>query len=231
MLGARSSLRTVQASDRTVVSDARLVPCYARGHGAPPGFIWIAVRAAGRVQPCRPGRTASPREWHGSGLAGWIVRSRPREPGAPMPRDHSRRADRALGARPTDVVRTRTYLIDRDDWEAIGRVHGEVFGEIRPASTMVVCRWLARSALEGGDRGGGDPRRCRRPAGRHTPIGDVGRRSAWKPEVRSASPPYDHVVSDLGAAASGAACHPVERLVRKAVASSPHVPRSRLPSP
>ena len=100
-----------------------------------------------------------------------------------------------LGARPTDVVRTRTYLIDRDDWEAIGRVHGEVFGEIRPASTMVVCRWLARSALEGGDRGGGDPRRCRRPAGRHTPIGDVGRRSAWKPEVRSASPPYDHVVS------------------------------------
>ena len=57
-----------------------------------------------------------------------------------------------------------------------------------------LCRWLARSALEGGDRGGGDPRRCRRPAGRHTPIGDVGRRSAWKPEVRSASPPYDHVV-------------------------------------
>jgi enamine deaminase RidA (YjgF/YER057c/UK114 family) len=47
-----------------------------------------------------------------------------------------------LGARPTDVVRTRTYLIDRDDWEAIGRVHGEVFGEIRPASTMVVVAGL-----------------------------------------------------------------------------------------
>jgi enamine deaminase RidA (YjgF/YER057c/UK114 family) len=43
-----------------------------------------------------------------------------------------------LGGRPADVVRTRTYLVDRDDWEAIGRVHGEIFGEIRPASTMVV---------------------------------------------------------------------------------------------
>jgi enamine deaminase RidA (YjgF/YER057c/UK114 family) len=47
-----------------------------------------------------------------------------------------------LGARPADVVRTRTYLIDRDDWEVVGRVHGEVFGEIRPASTMVVVAGL-----------------------------------------------------------------------------------------
>jgi enamine deaminase RidA (YjgF/YER057c/UK114 family) len=47
-----------------------------------------------------------------------------------------------LGARPTDVVRTRTYLVDRADWEAIGRVHGEVFGEIRPASTMIVVAGL-----------------------------------------------------------------------------------------
>lgn len=47
-----------------------------------------------------------------------------------------------LGARPADVVRTRTYLVDRNDWEAIGHVHGEVFGEIRPASTMVVVAGL-----------------------------------------------------------------------------------------
>lgn len=42
------------------------------------------------------------------------------------------------GARPEHVVRTRTYLTDADDAEAVGRVHGEVFGEVRPTSTMVV---------------------------------------------------------------------------------------------
>lgn len=36
------------------------------------------------------------------------------------------------------VVRTRTFLTQRGDWEAVGRVHGELFGEVRPASTMVV---------------------------------------------------------------------------------------------
>jgi enamine deaminase RidA (YjgF/YER057c/UK114 family) len=34
------------------------------------------------------------------------------------------------------------YLVNPNDWEAIGRVHGEVFGEIRPASTMVVVAGL-----------------------------------------------------------------------------------------
>ena len=47
-----------------------------------------------------------------------------------------------LGGRPADVVRTRMYLVNPNDWEAIGRVHGEVFGEIRPASTMVVVAGL-----------------------------------------------------------------------------------------
>ncbi|MGH9010636.1 MAG: RidA family protein [Acidimicrobiia bacterium] len=41
------------------------------------------------------------------------------------------------GARPEDVVRTRTFLVDVADAGTVGAVHGEVFGEIRPASTMV----------------------------------------------------------------------------------------------
>jgi enamine deaminase RidA (YjgF/YER057c/UK114 family) len=42
------------------------------------------------------------------------------------------------GAGAQHVVRTRTFFTDRADWEAIGRAHGETFGAVRPASTMVV---------------------------------------------------------------------------------------------
>ena len=40
------------------------------------------------------------------------------------------------------VVRTRVYVTDPDHADAVGRAHGEVFSEIRPASTMVVTRLL-----------------------------------------------------------------------------------------
>jgi enamine deaminase RidA (YjgF/YER057c/UK114 family) len=46
------------------------------------------------------------------------------------------------GASMADVVRTRIFVVDIDQWEAIGRAHGKVFGAIRPCATMVEVRRL-----------------------------------------------------------------------------------------
>ncbi len=48
----------------------------------------------------------------------------------------------ALGATRTDVVRTRIFVTDISRWEEAGRAHGEVFGDVRPATTMVEVRRL-----------------------------------------------------------------------------------------
>ncbi len=58
------------------------------------------------------------------------------------------------GARPEDVVRTRAYLTRTEDWEEVGRAHGEMFSSVRPASTMVVVsgfldpRWLVEMEVD-----------------------------------------------------------------------------------
>lgn len=58
------------------------------------------------------------------------------------------------GADVADVVRTRTFVTDPAVADAVGRAHGEVFGDVRPASTMVVVaglldpRWLVEIEAE-----------------------------------------------------------------------------------
>lgn len=54
----------------------------------------------------------------------------------------------ALGGRLDQVIRTRMYVTDVSRWEEVARVHGEIFGEIRPATTIVeVARLIDSAAL------------------------------------------------------------------------------------
>jgi enamine deaminase RidA (YjgF/YER057c/UK114 family) len=61
--------------------------------------------------------------------------------------DRIERAIADLGGRLEDVVRTRVYLLRIEDWEPVARVHGERFGAIRPANTLVEARLVGDGYL------------------------------------------------------------------------------------
>ena len=107
-----------------------------------------------RLQPRRPGGRPGGGVGNRPDLARWNAWTlTPRlRPGAVW-RSCSSALEEA-GGRAEDVVRTRTYLLDATDANAVGEAHGEVFSGIRPASTMVVVsglldpRWKVEMELE-----------------------------------------------------------------------------------
>lgn len=54
---------------------------------------------------------------------------------------------REAGATPDDVVRTRMFVKDPSMWEEVGRAHGEVFKDVKPATTMVFTGFIAEEMV------------------------------------------------------------------------------------
>ena len=73
----------------------------------------------------------------------WAIRPRRRASSS----TGSSAAIEALGGRLRDVVRTRVYVRRLEDWEAVARVHGERFGAIRPANTLVQAQLVGEEYL------------------------------------------------------------------------------------
>jgi enamine deaminase RidA (YjgF/YER057c/UK114 family) len=87
--------------------------------------------AVGYSRAVRVGRHVAVAGTTGAGPAGDI---------AAQTRDALRRIEIALqqaGAALTDVVRTRIYVTDISRWRQVGAVHAQVFGEVRPAATII----------------------------------------------------------------------------------------------
>jgi enamine deaminase RidA (YjgF/YER057c/UK114 family) len=101
----------------------------------PSGTIWESI--AGYSRAVRVGNSVQVSGTTATDEKGTIV-----GPGDPYAQtvfiiQKIERALKQAGATLQDVVRTRIYVTDASQWEAVARAHGEFFGEIRPANTLI----------------------------------------------------------------------------------------------
>jgi hypothetical protein len=102
------------------------------------GEQWLYVREAARLFSGSARGPGGRRV--GNGCGRWTERHRSAV--STLPRDDPRGLARCRGVA-DDVIRTRVLLVDIDHWEVVGRVHGEFFGSVRPAMTvMQVSRFI-----------------------------------------------------------------------------------------
>jgi aryl-alcohol dehydrogenase-like predicted oxidoreductase/enamine deaminase RidA (YjgF/YER057c/UK114 family) len=117
------------------IYDAEPIPGFADRHRVGSGTVWEGI--AGYSRAVRIGDAI-----HVSGTTATDPAGHPVAPGNPAAQatyilDKIEAAILALGGRLADVVRTRVYLHDIADWEPVSGVHGRVFGDIRPANTLL----------------------------------------------------------------------------------------------
>jgi enamine deaminase RidA (YjgF/YER057c/UK114 family) len=111
----------------------------------PAGAVWGAI--VGYSRAVRVGSVITVAGTTASGADGKVLHPGDAGPQTRVILDRIAAALQSLGASLNDVVETRVYVTDITQWEAVGRVHGEIFGAIKPATTLVEVSRLIDPAI------------------------------------------------------------------------------------